>query len=147
MGKIKDLKKQIETAKAEKITYVRAQEFEKACEARTRERDLMDMLEVARKEKAKKFLTKAKRKEIEGIIMSVYGTINSPGNRAGLGASLSEALGFNFEDITTADAVDNGFVCYRGYDPIRKRVVSITIAPSNASEIFVPLKKKKENGK
>jgi hypothetical protein len=130
MGKIKNLKLSLAEVRLEKLQHVKNHDFEKACAARDREKDLLDQIEAARKNKTKKFLTKVKRSEIEEIILGSQFSINTPENRSLLGASLSKALGFSMEDITTNELVDDGFVCFRGYDPISKKVISITIAPT-----------------
>jgi hypothetical protein len=130
MGKIKELKKRIEEAREEKIKYVKEQNFGKAVEMRDHEKDLMEELEQLKKLKASKLINKTKRKQIEQAILEVAWHDNSSENRAKLSANISEILGFEIQDITTAGLVDKGFVCLRGYDKNSERVIDIVISPS-----------------
>lgn len=131
MGKIKDLKRRIVEAKAEKLEHVKAQNFEKAIAARTMEKDLENELEEAIKHKLrKKILTKYKRKLIEDAILKVAWTENTTETRKNLCLELTTILGFAVQDITTDELVYRGFACFRGYDAATNKVIDITIAPT-----------------
>lgn len=87
-----------------------------------------------------KILTVAKKKKIENTLLEVLWEQNDQKTRDSIKERFSKILGFEVKDVSNIEMIDRGFAQFQGYDSKTKRVVDITLGPSDDGPKYIECK-------
>jgi len=121
MKTIQELEKDLSEIREEKIKAVKAQNFEKACDWRDKEKDILEMIESIDHKNQK-------RNDLADFLDTLSFEMNNPETRNQVRNKISELWGYEFKDVTTPELVDNGFMSFEGYNSETKKTTNLTVS-------------------